>query len=69
MESKKWNIGTWLMVVGSLTLFLVITIWFSEQLATLPGWQLIPYIAVPLAIIFLIIGVILQGKWGRFIFG
>ena len=69
MESKKWSIGTWLMIVGPLLLFLGITVWVAEQLINFPGWQLVPYIAVPMAVIFLIIGAIFRAKWGKFIFG
>lgn len=69
MTSKKWSATTWFIVVGPLVLFLGLTIWVAEKLANFPGWQLVPYIAVPMAIIFLVIGAIFRLKWGRFIFG
>lgn len=69
MTSKKWSATTWFVVLAPLVAFLTLTIWVAEILIKLPGWQLVPYIAVPIAIIFLILGAIIRAKWGKFIFG
>ncbi|MBB5252775.1 hypothetical protein [Sulfurisphaera ohwakuensis] len=69
MTSKKWSATTWFITIGPLAVFLIITIWVAEQLEKFPGWQLVPYIAVPMAVVFLIIGAVFRHKWGKFIFG
>ncbi|BFH73703.1 hypothetical protein SJAV_16470 [Sulfurisphaera javensis] len=69
MTSKKWSATTWFVVVGPLVVFLAITIWVADQLEQVPGWQLVPYIAVPMAVVFLAIGAVFRHKWGKFIFG
>ncbi len=67
--SKKWSATTWFVVLGPLVVFLALTIWVANVLERVPGWQLVPYIVVPIAVIFLIIGALFRYKWGKFIFG
>ena len=69
MTSKKWSATTWFVVLGPLVAFLILTVWVASVLARTPGWQLVPYIAVPVAVIFLVIGAVFRYKWGRLIFG
>ena len=66
---KKWSATTWFAVIGPLAVFLLLTVWVADILEHVPGWQLVPYIAVPVAVVFLIIGAIFRYKWGSFIFG
>lgn len=66
---KKWSAMTWFAVIGPLVAFLLLTVWVADILEHVPGWQLVPYIAVPIAVVFLIIGAAFRYKWGRFIFG
>jgi len=66
---KKWSAMTWFAVIGPLALFLLLTVWVADILEHVPGLQPVPYIAVPIAVAFLIIGAAFRYKWGRFIFG
>jgi protein-S-isoprenylcysteine O-methyltransferase Ste14 len=69
LMGKKWSAMTWFAVIGPLAAFLLLTLWVADILEHVPGWQPVPYIAVPIAVAFLIIGAAFRYKWGRFIFG
>jgi len=69
LMGKKWSAMTWFAVIGPLAAFLLLTLWVADILEHVPGLQPVPYIAVPIAVAFLIIGAAFRYKWGRFIFG
>ncbi|QGA54712.1 hypothetical protein GFS03_09075 [Sulfolobus sp. E5-1-F] len=64
----KYSITTWILVLVPLIVFLIIPLWVIDLLFIAPQWrQAIPAV-IGFAVTFLVLGIFIRGKFGKFIF-
>ncbi|TRM74258.1 hypothetical protein DJ531_10145 [Sulfolobus sp. A20-N-F6] len=68
MVFMNYSTSTWILILGPLAVFLVITVWVIELLAKAPPWYPAIPIVIGFAVVFLALGVLIRAKLGKIVF-
>ncbi|WP_229571503.1 hypothetical protein [Saccharolobus caldissimus] len=64
--NNSYSLITWILILAPLTVFLIITVWVISILDISPQWKPTIPIVVGFATLFLLIGVFIRTKFGKF---
>ncbi len=64
-DSKQYKASTWVLLVGSLGIFFVMTVILAEYLENFAPWRPVVPVILGFAVFFLVVGIFLRTKFGR----
>ncbi len=64
--NSSYSLTSWILILAPLTIFLIITIWVINILNISPQWKPAVPIVIGFATLFLLIGVFIRTKFGKF---
>ncbi len=64
-DSKSYSLSTWVLLVGSLGIFFVMTLILSAYLDNFAPWRPVVPVIIGFAVFFFVVGVFLRTKFGR----